>query len=79
MIQSYAQILCTNHFKTVAGTSLGAVDNRIDQAGVIPTTMSPTKLAADTLMLGNETTIWAQHPWFWVLGPVVHTVALESP
>jgi len=37
---SYAQILCTNHLKTVVGTSSGAVDNRIDQAGVIPATMS---------------------------------------
>jgi len=73
-------MLCTNHFKSVAGTSLGAVDNWIDQAGVIPTTISPTKLAADTLMSGNETMIWAQQAPMvvGVVGPIVHTVALES-
>jgi hypothetical protein len=43
-------MLCTNHFKTMAGTSSGVVDNRMGQVGVIPTSMSPAKLASLTLM-----------------------------
>jgi len=57
---------------------LGTIDNRIDQAGVIPRRLSPTELAADILMLGDETKLWAQNPWFWVLGPIVHTLVLEG-
>jgi hypothetical protein len=38
-------MLCTNHFKTMARTSSGVVDNRMDQVGVIPTSISPAKLA----------------------------------